>query len=87
MIALFKRRFCTNASHQTLQQLRASYQFQRPCATAFHVVMNDGREVWVKIDTLEIIYGKIAQREIAEALAWAATQHYFLLAKFEELQE
>jgi hypothetical protein len=49
--------------------------------------MNDGREVWVKIDTLEIIYGKIAQREIAEALAWAATQHYFLLAKFEELQK
>jgi hypothetical protein len=49
--------------------------------------MNDGREVWVKIDTLEIIHGKIAQREIAEALAWAATQHSFLLAKFEELQE
>ncbi len=53
----------------------------------FHVVMNDGREVWVKIDSLEIIHGKIAQREIAEALVWAATQQYFLLAKFEELQE
>jgi len=53
----------------------------------FHIVMNDGRDVWVKIDTLEIIHGKIAQREIAEALAWAATQHSFLLAKFEELQE
>ena len=49
--------------------------------------MNDGREVWVKIDSLEIIHGKIAQREIAEALAWAATQQYFLLEKFEELQE
>ena len=53
----------------------------------FHIVMNDGREVWIKIATLEIIHGKIAQREIAEALAWAATQQYFLLAKFEELQE
>jgi Domain of unknown function (DUF4160) len=53
----------------------------------FHIVMNDGREVWVKIDTLEIIRGKIAQREIADALAWAATQHSFLSAKFEELQE
>ena len=47
--------------------------------------MNDGREVWVKIDTLEIIYGKLAKREVAEALAWAATQQTFLLAKFEEL--
>ena len=35
----------------------------------FHEVMNDGREVWVKIDTLDVIHGKIAQREIAEALA------------------
>ena len=49
--------------------------------------MNDGREVWVKIDTLEILYGKIAQREIAEALAWAGSQQSFLFAKFEELQE
>jgi hypothetical protein len=53
----------------------------------FHIVMNDGREVWVKIDTLEIIHGKIAQREITEAMTWAATQCVFLLAKFEELQE
>lgn len=53
----------------------------------FHIVMNDGREVWVKIDTLEIIYGKIVQREIAEALAWAGTQRAFLLDKFEELQK
>ena len=52
----------------------------------FHVVMNDGREVWVRIDTLEIIHGKIAQREIAEAMAWAKTEQAFLLAKFEELQ-
>ena len=52
----------------------------------FHVVMNDGREVWVRIDTLEIIHGKIAQREIAEAMAWAATEYAFLLARFEEWQ-
>ena len=53
----------------------------------FHLVMNDGREVWVRIDTLEIIHGKIAQREIAEAMAWAATKHTFLLARFEEWQQ
>ena len=47
--------------------------------------MNDGREVWVKIDTLAITYGKLAKREIGEALAWAATQQTFLLSKFEEL--
>lgn len=52
----------------------------------FHLVMNDGREVWVKIDTLEIIHGKITKREIAEAMAWAATQRPLLLAKFEEFQ-
>lgn len=49
--------------------------------------MADGREVWVKIDTLEIIYGKIPQREIVETLVWAKVQQSFLLAKFEALQE
>jgi hypothetical protein len=35
----------------------------------FHVVMNDGREAWVKIDPVEIIHGKVAAREIAEVAA------------------
>ena len=43
--------------------------FKDHASPHFHAVMNDGREVWVKIDTLDVIHGKIAQREIAEALA------------------
>ena len=53
----------------------------------FHIVMNDGREVWVKIDTLAITFGKLAKREIGEVLAWAAAQQTFLLSKFEELHQ
>lgn len=52
----------------------------------FHVVMNDGREVWVRIDTTQVIHGKLAGREIAEATAWAKANRTFLSAKFEELQ-
>ena len=35
----------------------------------FHVVLNDGREAWVAIATLEILHGKVAAREIADVLA------------------
>ena len=52
----------------------------------FHVRMNDGREIWVKIDDLEIIHGKIAAREIADVLEWAGGNQRFLHDKFEELQ-
>lgn len=34
----------------------------------FHVLLNDGREVWVTIATLEIIHGKVVEREIAGVL-------------------
>ncbi|MDO9225278.1 MAG: DUF4160 domain-containing protein [Pseudomonadota bacterium] len=30
----------------------------------FHVVLNEGREAWVAIATLEILHGKVAAREI-----------------------
>lgn len=53
----------------------------------FHVVMNDAREAWVKIDTVEIIHGKVAAREIAEVLTWAKSNRETLAAKFEELQQ
>lgn len=53
----------------------------------FHIVMNDGREVWVRIDTAEIIHGKVAMREVAEALSWAKSKRGFLAAKFEELRQ
>ncbi len=53
----------------------------------FHIVMNDGREVWVRIDTTEIIRGKVAMREVAEVLVWAKSNRAFLAAKFEELKQ
>src|SRR5690606_16997008 len=50
----------------------------------FHIAMNDGREVWVRIDTLQIIHGKVPARELAEALAWASQNRLLLMQKFEE---
>lgn len=52
----------------------------------FHVVMNDSREAWVRIDTLEIIHGRLMAREMAEVLAWASRHRRMLAARFEELQ-
>lgn len=52
----------------------------------FHVVLNDGREAWVAIATLEILHGKVAAREIPDVLAWARTNQAMLTRKFEELQ-
>jgi len=53
----------------------------------FHVVMNDGREAWVTIAELKIVYGKVAVREIADVLSWAAVNRSMLAAKFKELQQ
>ena len=53
----------------------------------FHIVMNDGREVWVRIDPAEIIHGKVAKREVAEALEWAKSNRALLAARFKELQQ
>lgn len=52
----------------------------------FHILMNDGREAWVRIDSLEIIHGKVAVREVSTVLDWAAANRAFLAIKFEELQ-
>ena len=53
----------------------------------FHVLLSDGREAWVAIATLEILYGKVATREIADVLAWARANQARLAEKFEELQQ
>lgn len=53
----------------------------------FHVVLNDGREAWVAIATMEILHGKVAAREITDVLAWARTNQAMLAQKFEELQQ
>lgn len=53
----------------------------------FHIVMNDGREAWARIDTTEIIHGKLTRREVAAVLDWAVSHRAYLAAKFEELQQ
>lgn len=52
----------------------------------FHVLLNDGRETWVRIDTVQIIYGRVAPREIADALNWARENREMLTEIFKELQ-
>ena len=52
----------------------------------FHVLLNDEREAWVRIDTLVIIHGRVASREIADALDWARENREMLAEKFKELQ-
>ena len=49
--------------------------------------MNDDREAWVAIATLEILHGKIFEREIADVLDWAKDYRVLLADKFEELQQ
>lgn len=51
----------------------------------FHVRLNDGREALVEIATLQPLTTRIAQRELAEALAWAADNQGLLVAKWKEL--
>jgi hypothetical protein len=52
----------------------------------FHVVLNDGREAWVRIDNCQVIHGDVRSREISAALLWARKHREELAAKFEELQ-
>ena len=46
-----------------------------------HVVLRDGREAVVEIESLKII-GKPVGREIREALDWIASEKTFLLAEW-----
>jgi hypothetical protein len=48
--------------------------------------MNDGREVWVSIDPVTIIHGRVKARAIADVLAWAKANRDLLATRFEELQ-
>jgi len=50
----------------------------------FHVVMKDGREVWVRIDNLQVIHGKVPARELVDVMAWARKNRLLLMKKFEE---
>jgi hypothetical protein len=51
----------------------------------FHVRLQDGREALVEIANLSVLSGRIARRELATALAWAAENQTQLIAKWEEL--
>lgn len=50
----------------------------------FHVRMHDGREALVEIATLTVLSGRIARRELADALEWATENRALLSAKWEE---
>jgi len=49
------------------------------------VRLQDGREALVEIANLSVLSGRIARRELAAALAWAAENQTRLNAKWEEL--
>ncbi|SER36422.1 protein of unknown function [Azotobacter beijerinckii] len=51
----------------------------------FHVRLQDGREALVEIASLTVLSGRIARRELAEALTWAAEHRALLIATWEEL--
>jgi len=51
----------------------------------FHIILNDGRECLVDIETLRYIAGRVSHREIAEAIDWAAEQRPFLISRWKEL--
>lgn len=71
---------------QRFSGYRVSINLRDHAPPHFHVLLNDGREAWVAIATLEIIHGKVAAREITEALEWAKGHQAMLAGKFEELQ-
>lgn len=47
--------------------------------------MQDGREALVQISDLSVLSGRIARRELAPALAWAAENRALLCSKWKEL--
>lgn len=52
----------------------------------FHVRMQDGRQALVEIKTLKVISrGRVSERDLKEALAWAAKNVSLLTTKWEEL--
>lgn len=51
----------------------------------FHVRMNNGREALVEIGALAVLRGNMAQRELAEAMAWATANRAALAAMWKEL--
>ena len=53
----------------------------------FHVHLHDGREAWVSIHPVRIIYGRVKPREIADVLSWARSNQANLIDIFEELQQ
>jgi hypothetical protein len=65
-------------------QIRINFKDHPP--PHFHIIMNDGREVWVTISGQEIIHGKVDKREVDEVLLWAKEHQQLLADKFEELQ-
>lgn len=51
----------------------------------FHIILTDGRECLVEIETLTCIAGRVSKRDIAEVIAWANEHRPFLLTRWKEL--
>jgi Domain of unknown function (DUF4160) len=51
----------------------------------FHIRANHGGEALVDISSLEILRGKLARREVQEAMDWAANHQDFLMQTWKEL--
>jgi Domain of unknown function (DUF4160) len=50
-----------------------------------HVLKADGRECLVDIETL-VITGKLATREIRDALVWIEDEYVFLLSEWQRMK-
>ncbi len=50
-----------------------------------HIIRNDGRDCIVEIETLQVI-GKLAPREIRDALQWIASERGVLLDEWRRYQ-
>lgn len=47
-----------------------------------HVVLRDGRDCIVEIESLSVV-GKLAAREVREALKWVQSERSFLLSEWQ----
>lgn len=51
----------------------------------FHVRFSDGREALIEVASMAVLSGRVTKRELAAALAWAASNQALLHAKWKEL--
>ena len=50
----------------------------------FHVVMNDGRQCLIVIESMTVLVGAVPTRELREAIAWARANTAALMATWRD---